>query len=273
MEEQHAQTIADLTTAKEAEKLEKFKEALEARIEAIRESGLTEQELELERYALQLENLAIFLESKTLAEEEHRALREQLEAEHEHRMTEINKRAADERAKAEKSVQDTITSMRLQAYQMGINLLQQMGSRSKAAAIAAIALNKALRISQIIKDTAAAKVRALAELGPIKGAAAAAKIGAFGAAQAGIVAATGLMEAASVGRGGAAAGSAGGVPIQTQDVGGGIGGFGGTSASGRATGQVVNISLTGEVFGREQVRTLITEINEAVADGAVLRIA
>jgi hypothetical protein len=270
MEEQHAQTIADLTTAKEAEKLEKFKEALEGRIEAIRESGLTEQELELERYALQLENLAIFLESKTLAEEEHRALREQLEAEHEHRMTEINKRAADERAKAEKSVQDTITSMRLQAYQMGINLLQQMGSRSRAAAIAAIALNKALRISQIIKDTAAAKVRALAELGPIKGAAAAAKIGAFGAAQAGIVAATGLMEAASVGRGGASAGSVGGVPIQTQDVGGS---FGGTSASGRATGQVVNISLTGELFGREQVRTLITEINEAVADGAVLRIA
>jgi hypothetical protein len=273
MEEQHAQTIADLTTAKEAEKLEKFKEALEARIEAIRESGLTEQELELERYALQLENLAIFLENKTLAEEEHRALREQLEAEHEHRMTEINKRAADERAKVEKSVQDTITSMRQQAFQMGVNLLQQMGSKSRAAAIAAIALNKASAISQIIQDTAAAKMRAFRDLGPKAGAVAAAKIGALGKVQAGIVAATGLLQASAVSSGGAAAGAVGGVPIQTQDVGGGIGGFGGTSASGRATGQVVNISLTGEVFGREQVRTLITEINEAVADGAVLRIA
>jgi hypothetical protein len=267
MEEQHAQTIADLTTAKEAEKLEKFKEALEGRIEAIRASGLTEQELELERYALQLENLAIFLESKTLAEEEHRALREQLEAEHEHRMNEINKRAAEERAKVEKQVQDTITSMRLQAYQAGVNLLQQMGSKSKAAAIAAIALNKALSISQAIQNTAVAVTKALAidPTGRL-----AARTAALGKVQIGIIAATGLLQAASVGSGGAAAGSVGGVPIQTQDVGGGMGGV---SGSGRATGQVVNISLTGEVFGREQVRTLITEINEAVADGAVLRIA
>jgi hypothetical protein len=73
-------------------------------------------------------------------------------------------------------------------------------------------------------------------------------------------------------RGGASAGTAGGVPIMTQDVGGGsISGSG--SFSGTSTNQVVNINLTGEVFGREQVRTLITEINEAVADGAVLRIA
>jgi hypothetical protein len=31
--------------------------------------------------------------------------------------------------------------------------------------------------------------------------------------------------------------------------------------------------LDGEIFGREQVRSLITQINEAVADGSVLRIA
>jgi hypothetical protein len=271
MEEQHAQTIADLTTAKEAEKLEKFKEALEGRIEAIRESGLTEQELELERYALQLENLAIFLENKTLAEEEHRALREQLEAEHEHRMNDINKRAAQERAKVEKQVQDTITSMRQQAYQAGVNLLQQMAGQSRAAAIAAIALNKGLMIAQVIQNTAAAKMRALAELGPIKGAAAAAKIGVLGKVQMGIIAATGLLQAASVSSAGAAAGAIGGVPIQTQDVGGGMGGIGGTSAS-STRGQVVNIQLTGSMFGRDQVRDLIEQINESIADGSVLRL-
>jgi hypothetical protein len=280
MEEQHAQTIADLTTAKEAEKLEKFKEALEGRIEAIRESGLTEQELELERYALQLENLAIFLENKTLAEEEHRALREQLEAEHEHRMTDIAKREAEKRAKLEKQVQDTIASMKQNAFNLAVGLLQQLGSRSRIAAIAAIALEKARAIAGIKIATAEASIRAYAsQLIPgkpssiIAAKAAAAFTTKLGAVQMGLVAATGLLQAASVGSGGASAGSVGGVPIQTQDVGGGMGGFGGTSASGRATGQVVNISLTGEVFGREQVRTLITEINEAVADGAVLRIA
>jgi hypothetical protein len=34
----------------------------------------------------------------------------------------------------------------------------------------------------------------------------------------------------------------------------------------------VNISLQGEVFGREQVRSLIGQINEAISDGAVLRV-
>jgi hypothetical protein len=279
MEEQHAQTIADLTTAKEAEKLEKFKEALEGRIEAIRASGLTEQELELERYALQLENLALFLENKTLAEEEHRALREQLEAEHEHRMTEIAKRAADDRAKQEKQVQDTITSMRQQAFQMGVNLLQQLGSRSRIAAIAAIALEKARAIAQIKIATATASMLAYAsQLIPgdpssiARAKAAAALTNKLGAVQMGLVAATGLLQAASVGSGGASAGSAGGVPIQTQDVGGVGGTVAGVGSVSATRGQVVNIQLVGSMFGRDQVRDLIQQINESIADGSVLRL-
>jgi hypothetical protein len=34
----------------------------------------------------------------------------------------------------------------------------------------------------------------------------------------------------------------------------------------------VTINLTGEIFGREQVRGLIGQINEAISDGAVLRL-
>lgn len=37
-------------------------------------------------------------------------------------------------------------------------------------------------------------------------------------------------------------------------------------------GQMVNINLQGEIFGREQVRGLIGQINEAISDGAVLRV-
>ncbi len=39
-----------------------------------------------------------------------------------------------------------------------------------------------------------------------------------------------------------------------------------------AGAQSVNISLVGDTFGRTQVRDLIEEINDAVADGARLRI-
>jgi hypothetical protein len=50
-----------------------------------------------------------------------------------------------------------------------------------------------------------------------------------------------------------------------------MGGIGGTSAS-STRGQVVNIQLTGSMFGRDQVRDLIEQINESIADGSVLRL-
>jgi len=46
-----------------------------------------------------------------------------------------------------------------------------------------------------------------------------------------------------------------------------------TAATGTTSGQVVQIALQGEIFGREQVRNLISQINESIADGAVLRLA
>jgi hypothetical protein len=47
---------------------------------------------------------------------------------------------------------------------------------------------------------------------------------------------------------------------------------GGGGGGGGGAGQVVTINLTGEIFGREQVRGLIGQINEAISDGAVLRL-
>jgi len=45
------------------------------------------------------------------------------------------------------------------------------------------------------------------------------------------------------------------------------------AANGASRGQAVTIQLQGETFGREAVRNLISEINEAISDGAVLRLA
>lgn len=89
-----------------------------------------------------------------------------------------------------------------------VGLLDMFAGESKAAAIASIALTKGLRIAEVITSGAAAQVRALAELGPILGPPAAAKIAGFTKIQAGIIAATGLVQAASVGRG--SSGSLGG---------------------------------------------------------------
>ncbi len=100
------------------------------------------------------------------------------------------------------------------------DLLGVFATRSKAAAIAQIALNKGLTIANVIQNTAAAATRALFELGPIAGPAAAAKIKAYGAAQVGLIAATGLAQAGAAGGGSAglgslaAQGSTGGTAVQ-----------------------------------------------------------
>src|SRR5690625_1884808 len=90
------------------------------------------------------------------------------------------------------------TQARRAALQEAVGFLDQLAGESKAAAIASIALNKGLAIAQIITSTAAAQMRALAELGPIAGPPVAAKIGVMGKVQAGIAAAAGLAQAASV---------------------------------------------------------------------------
>jgi hypothetical protein len=269
MSSQHNDVMANLSTEKDDGALEKFREAMDARLEKLRETQLTEEELEQERYLAQLEELALFFEEKTELEEEYRLRREQLEEEHTHRMVAIAKREADAKAKIQQDVEKYIQNQQLDTFRLGIGLMQQFGRQNRAFAIATIAIEKGLSIALAIQNTAVAVTKALAidPTGRL-----AARAAALGKVQVGIIAATGLAQAASVGRGGASAGTAGGVPIMTQDVGGGsISGSG--SFSGTSTNQVVNINLTGEVFGREQVRTLITEINEAVADGAVLRIA
>lgn len=86
------------------------------------------------------------------------------------------------------------------------DFVQQFAGKSKAAAVAAIAIQKGLSIAQIIANTAAAQMRALAELGPIAGPPVAAKIGLYGKAQAALVAATGLAQAAGAGSAGGASG-------------------------------------------------------------------
>jgi len=244
-----------------------------ATLEARRLSYATENDLELERYARELQNLMDAKQAQFLTEEQYRLATEEAAKRYEENLTNIAKREADKRANIERQTQAAITSARASAVQQGIGFLNAFAGKSKAAAVAAVALNKALAIAQIIQNTAVAQMRALAELGPIAGPPAAAKIGMYGKIQAGIAAATGLMQVAGAAAGGGGANispvgvTSGGVQTGTQSDGTS---FGGTQT--RMTPQTVTIQLQGEVFGREQIRELISQINEAVSDGSVLRL-
>lgn len=128
---------------------------------------------------------------------------ERLEAEHNLRMREIQ----DQERQYTQSAQEGM-------YGALIGMMDAFGGKSKGLAMAALALNTWLRVRETLQNTAAASVRALAELGPIAGPPAAAKIMTYGKVQAALIAASGVASAAGAGGGGGASGggaSAGGV--------------------------------------------------------------
>lgn len=138
-----------------------------------------------------------------------------LEIEHDEKLRKLYEKSANARIKAERRVSQTINNMRMNVFQQGTNLLRLFAGESETAAIAVIAIEKGLAIAQTIMNTQVASIRALAELGPVFGPPAAAKIQLLGNIAVGIIAATGLLQASQVGGGGAAAGSAAN-PVNTQ---------------------------------------------------------
>jgi len=115
----------------------------------------------------------------------------------------------------EQSAANTIR-LRQATAQTSIRILQVLVGKNKTVAKALFLVEKGLAIARTVQNTAAASVKALAELGPIAGPPAAAAIQAFGAAQIGLIAATALAGVSSVGGGGLS-------------IGGGFGGGGGGS--------------------------------------------
>jgi hypothetical protein len=162
-----------------------------------------------------------------------------------------------------------IRQMEMTTLSLAAGLLQQFAGKSKAAALAVIAINKGLMIAQTIQATAAAQMRALADLGPIAGAAAAAKIALMGKIQVAVIAATGLVEAHQVTSGG---GGNAATPVFEASP---ITGAPQTSATSVAPGEPrqathIHITIQGKdeaTFTSAQVRTLLEEIANATRDG------
>ena len=171
-------------------------------------------------------------------------------------------------AQAEQQIEQFKMNQKKQFANNAIALLTMLGGKNKAAAIASIALQKGLAIGQTITSTLAAQMMAMAQLGPIAGPPVAASIGAWGAANVGIIAATGLLQASSVG-GGGSGGSLG------------AGGGGQGSAPGFAPqaspdialeqasiSRAITINFHGFVGDLDQLaREVIPSITKAIGDG------
>ena len=121
----------------------------------------------------------------------------------EQRLTDISDDGASKRVGIEEAYSKQVTSMQLGVAQNAVSLISQLVGDSKAGAIALIAVQKGLAIGETIINSQVAATRALAELGPILGPPAAAKMLAYGKVSAGLIAATGIAQASGGGGGSA----------------------------------------------------------------------
>lgn len=224
-------------------------------VEQIRQGLLSEEEALLEQHERKLEMLTEYYGAELELNIEHNTMLAQLEQELQDKLTEIRKRGMSDMEKF------TAMSYKQQAqtiFKELTNISNGVASNNKTL----FNLNKAAGIANAIVNAYEGISLTMAKYPyPINIGMAAAH-GAAAFAQVSAIASQSYSGGQSAGGGAAPAlaGSTAATPVSPV-AGAAMGG-----------GQMVSINLQGEVFGREQVRSLIGQINEAISDGAVLRV-
>jgi hypothetical protein len=228
---------------------ELLREQMATRLQTLMEGLMTERETVANWYA---EGQALLEEARAnelLTESEYFDQKTRLQEEY-------NRRS--------QSLMNEEVQMRKSTFSSMIGLLTQFGSKNKALAKVAVALNAAQRVSEISANTAAASTRALAELGPIAGPPVAARIAAYGAMQKAIAVASAAMSAKGISSGSGGSGSISGAASSAQTS-------AETQAAPQAT-QTLNFSVTSDPFGISDrlVRQIVGAINQSQRDGSTL---
>lgn len=242
---------------KQQEKENAFKVEQAKKLQMMLEGMMTERQLEQERFRQQLEDLEIARHALGISTLDSQMWVEQLENEHWERMNEIRKKGLTEAQKfTEMSYKDQAKTILGQMAAMTASVANQSKELFE--------INKAVAIANSIINTYEGINKTLAAYPyPISAVMAAAQ-GAMGFANVASIASQQFN-----GKGTTAPSVASSVPagvVPTANV--------GTNAQsmGGGAGQVVNISLTGSTFNRDQVRDLITNINEVISDGSTIRL-
>ncbi len=235
---------------------ERYRERLSQQAESVRQGLLDERTAIIEDEAEKRKILDEANAMGLIADEAHAQARIDLEQQTQDRLNEIRKRSMTE---LEKFQQMSYGNQVKTVAQSLIQMTQSVTRESRAM----FNINKAASIANAIVSTYEGINKALSAYPPPISFAMAAAQAAAGFANVRAIASQqfGSSTAApSV----SAATPVGATAVSPVAAGGGGGGGG--------AGQMVTINLTGEIFGREQVRGLIGQINEAISDGAVLRL-
>jgi len=216
-----------------------------SRLEALQEGLQTEQETIDAWYEESIQTLEDARARELITEEEYWDAKARLQQEYNQRSQQMMQQELQ---------------MRQQTFNAMSGLLTQFGQRSKVAAKAAVVLNAAQRISEISANTAAAATRALAELGPIAGPPAAARITAYGAVQKGIAAASAALRLG----GGSSGGGGGGMSI------GGAGGAASQSQAAQVATQRLRLEIVGSGPEADAAFRTLQLVQQAIDNGGRL---
>jgi hypothetical protein len=240
------------------------RDQMEQQVLQLQESLLTQEEALMLSNERKLDLLRTAMEMEVITIEEYNAIKLQQEQAFEDELFKI-------KSKGMTDIMRFAEQIRKKDLQGALQTFGQMTAANASTNKTMFNLNKAAAIATATVDayaaiTGAYKVGARIG-GPPVGAAFAAAAGAFSFAQIRSIA----SQQFNSGGGGGAGGNI--APTVSQAAGGAIPVANvGAAAGGGGGGQVVTINLQGEIFGREQVRGLISQINEAISDGAVLRL-
>jgi hypothetical protein len=256
------QMVDSKKAEEDAKKLEDLKIQQAERLAVLAESFMTESQLEQLKFEQQQTQLAIALENRMISEEQYRMWLEQLENEHGARMTEIVKKNMSDSEKFRNQ------SLSKQAKDVA-GFLQQMTASTANSSKEMFAINKAASLANGIV-TAYESIMDAYKFGnkiggPPVGAAFAAVAGAAQFAQLRAIASSQFSGAGTTAPSAIGSTAAGVTPVQAVNSAG--------QAQGGGGGQTVNIALQGNTFNRDQVRDLITQINEVISDGSTLRLS
>jgi hypothetical protein len=238
-------------------------DAINSRVEAVRQGLATEEQLETQRYEAAKSALVERLEATEGFEEEFRKLSEENEKQHQERLTEIRDREEARRL----GVAKVYRKLDLDATQYALSnlaALQEVHSRK------AFEVGKAAAIAETLIHTYSSAQKtydALASANVYVAAAAAAAVTVAGLARAEQIRSTRFGGGGGGGGGGAALpGADSGTPIAVEPANRGV------PAQPPRNVTIVIESNDGQLFTSEQVRKLIDQINQESEYGATITV-
>lgn len=220
-----------------------------SQVEAFVQSLQTEREQLTAWYAEQQELLAMANASELEAIGGHNEAKLRLETEYNERLRQIQEDQAQYVQGAQAAAQGA-----------ALDFLGTLAGQSEGAAKALLAINTGLSIAEAIQNTAVAATRALAELGPIAGPIAAARIKAFGAAQVGLIAANAALRLGSSGAGGGAGSATSAGVTATQS----------TQTTPQLQRAIVQLQGDRSRFTAEEINDIVKQLQSESGDGVII---